>query len=33
VDEKIIPLLNGILKLNLAEEEHHRGEGDHVEKG
>jgi hypothetical protein len=32
VDEKIPPLLNGIFKLNLAEEEHHGGEGDHAEK-
>jgi hypothetical protein len=33
VDEKITPLLNGIFELNLAEEEHHGGEGDHAEKG
>jgi hypothetical protein len=32
VDEKITPLLNGIFKLNLAEEEH-GGEGDHAEEG
>jgi hypothetical protein len=32
VDEKITPLLNGIFKLNLAEEEH-GGEGDHGEEG
>ena len=33
VDEKITPLLNGIFKLNLAEEEDHGGEGDHAKEG